>query len=192
VGRQELLSDPEPSGDESSEGKSLAELLSKFGKEIKDHKEKFVFMDDAEFPLSISGVKTRNILPGKGLLNRGVKPGTLVMVKPCSDNPGDKTFLGLYLGEFPVDFLWEYEKETKLIHMLPHTNPAMLVPELNRIVWGMESWWGEIESVDQLKQITDEDIENVWYVQLLKSQLEKNSELPSEAPGEQEPPGDAG
>lgn len=51
-------------------------------------------------------------------------------------------------------------------------NPAIFVPELNKIIWGMECWWSEIESIDKSKAITDKDIENQWYVQLLKSMSE--------------------
>lgn len=47
-------------------------------------------------------------------------------------------------------------------------NPGIFVPELREIVYGCGSWWREIKSVDELKAITDEDIENTWYVQLLQ------------------------
>jgi len=33
---------------------------------------------------------------------------------------------------------------------------------------GCGSWWGAIDNEEDLKDITDSDIENVWYVQLLK------------------------
>lgn len=47
-------------------------------------------------------------------------------------------------------------------------NPAIFVPELGKIIFGMESWWGRIKSEEELKDITDGDIENVWYVKMLK------------------------
>jgi hypothetical protein len=47
-------------------------------------------------------------------------------------------------------------------------NPAIWVPDLKRIVFGMESWWGVIDNPDDLKQITDADIQNVWYVKALQ------------------------
>lgn len=37
---------------------------------------------------------------------------------------------------------------------------------------GMGSWWREIESVKDFKGISKEEIENTWYVKLLKG-LEK-------------------
>lgn len=49
------------------------------------------------------------------------------------------------------------------------TNPAIWVPDQNRIVWGMGSWWGIIEKEEDLKKITNQDIENVWYVKALKA-----------------------
>ena len=49
------------------------------------------------------------------------------------------------------------------------SNPAIYVPELRKIVFGCESWWGEIQSPDEIKDITDDDISNVWYVKLVKA-----------------------
>ena len=48
-------------------------------------------------------------------------------------------------------------------------NPGIFVPELRKIVYGCGSWWREIKSVDELEAITNEDIENTWYVQLLQN-----------------------
>ena len=40
------------------------------------------------------------------------------------------------------------------------------MPELGKIIFGMESWWGRIKSEEELKDITDGDIENVWHVKM--------------------------
>jgi hypothetical protein len=48
-------------------------------------------------------------------------------------------------------------------------NPAIYVPALKRLVFGAGSWWGEIKTEDDLKEITDKDINDVWYVQALKA-----------------------
>jgi len=53
------------------------------------------------------------------------------------------------------------------------TNPAIFVFELNKIIYGMESFWAIIETKEDLKDITKDDIDNVWYVKLLK-QLSTN------------------
>jgi hypothetical protein len=47
-------------------------------------------------------------------------------------------------------------------------NPAMFVPELNRIVFGCESWWKVLNNKEDFSDITDADIENVWYVKALR------------------------
>jgi hypothetical protein len=51
-------------------------------------------------------------------------------------------------------------------------NPAIYVPELRKIIFGCGSWWSEIESPDEIKDITDDDIENCWYVRLAKMMQE--------------------
>ena len=60
------------------------------------------------------------------------------------------------------------------------------IPENGRVVFGVESWWGEIKSVDDLKDITDADINSVWYVNALKAMTEneKPEEPAPEAKGE--------
>jgi hypothetical protein len=56
-------------------------------------------------------------------------------------------------------------------------NPAIFVPELNKVIFGYESWWSEITTEEELNNvITDHTIENVWYVKLLKSMLNANKE----------------
>ena len=47
-------------------------------------------------------------------------------------------------------------------------NPAIYVPELGKVIYGMESWWHAIKDEKELKDITDNDIDNVWYVKALK------------------------
>ena len=48
-------------------------------------------------------------------------------------------------------------------------NPAIFVPELKKIIYGCESWWKTIRSVDEFSKISNEDINNTWYVKLLQS-----------------------
>ena len=49
------------------------------------------------------------------------------------------------------------------------TNPAIYVFDLQRIIFGAESWWSIIENQEELKDITDDDINNQWYVKALKA-----------------------
>ena len=105
----------------------------------------------------------------------GVKPGAMVKVRPCGKEYEGKTFLGMYLCSAPTGFIGEQQGEKIVLKMTEHTNPAIYVPKLDKIIWGYASWWGEIESEDQLKQITDQDIDDVWYVKALR-QLDQSAE----------------
>jgi|PlaIllAssembly_1097288.scaffolds.fasta_scaffold10876_10 hypothetical protein len=95
------------------------------------------------------------------------KPGTLVEVRPCGDRYGGKTYVGIYIGDAPIGLV-----KTEEGGITTWRNPMILIPETHSVVYGCESWWCPIDSIEQLKQITDEDIENVWYVKLLKEQLD--------------------
>lgn len=97
---------------------------------------------------------------------RDDKIGKFVRIRPCAQN---KTYLGLYLGELPVGFLISHNSETKELNVRFRTNPAIFVFDLNKIVYGMESWWGFIESEDDLKHVSNAEIDNVWYVKALKA-----------------------
>lgn len=89
----------------------------------------------------------------------------LVEVRPAGDK---KTYLGFLLGDFPMSAAVTYNQKTKALKVLPFANPAIFVPELGKIIFGCESWWRRIESVKDAKEITDKDIENTWYVQMLR------------------------
>ena len=68
-----------------------------------------------------------------------------------------------------------YETKKESLNILTVTNPAMYVFELNKIVFGAETWWRKLTSPEDLKAITDDDIENTWYVKLLKQKFESNT-----------------
>lgn len=96
--------------------------------------------------------------------------GSWVAVRPVATAYEGKTFLGIYLGDLPFG-PWQcgyYTKKSELT-VIVRTNPCIFVPELGKNIWGYESWWGELSSPEDLKQITDADIENVWYVQALRA-----------------------
>lgn len=104
------------------------------------------------------------------------KPGTMVVVRPCDKKYNGKTFLGMYLCDAPTGFIGRQEGDKIVLEMGSYTNPAIYIPETNEIVWGYGSWWGKIETEEKLRQITDEDIQNVWYVRALK-QLEASQNI---------------
>lgn len=96
----------------------------------------------------------------------GAEAGAWVAVRPVGD---EKTYLGVMLGDYAPPTL-RFDRETgELTVGRSIGNPAMWVPDLNRVVMGWGSWWSEIKSADDLRQITDADIENVWYVKALKA-----------------------
>ena len=103
--------------------------------------------------------------------------GTLVAVRPCKKEYGDKTYLGILLGDLPYASHAGYLEEEKKLTISAMTNPCIFVPELKTLVWGMGSWWHEIQSPEELRDITDDTIQSQWYVQLLKemSETEKNN-----------------
>lgn len=96
------------------------------------------------------------------------KPGSFVRVRPAGD---DRTFLGIYLGDMPVGIAGIQKKgeDGKLYLTRSYPNPCIFVPDLSQLVYGLESWWGAISSEKDLHQITDADIEGVWYVRALKA-----------------------
>lgn len=101
------------------------------------------------------------------------KVGALVAVRPCAEECKGKTYLGFYLGDLPLQNTVRFNEKEGVLKVGTLTNPAMFVPELNRIVWGCGSWWHEIKSEDDFKQISDKDINSQWYVQLAKAMSAK-------------------
>lgn len=118
-----------------------------------------------EYPLTIKGIENRPIEK----CGFGHTVGCLVAVRPCGEEYGEKTYLGIYLGELPIQIVTSYDPTTGVLTNSTMQNPGIFVPELREIVYGCGSWWREIKSVDELKAITDADIENTWYVQLLQN-----------------------
>ena len=117
-----------------------------------------------EYPITISAIKNQEI-DFSGL---GHECGALVKIRPCADEYEGRTYLGIYLGDLPMGISSSYNEETQVLTNRAFSNPAIFVPALKKIIFGAESWWGEIQSEKDLKDITDEDINSQWYVQLLK------------------------
>lgn len=127
-----------------------------------------------EFPLTINDIESKK-LDYKGFLHQ---QGGLVKVRPCGEEYGKKTYLGFYLGDLPLAITHSFNEESGILKAFTLDNPAIFVPELGKIIWGCESWWGEIKDADDLKDITDEDINDVWYLKLAKHLIgEKKKEV---------------
>ena len=123
-----------------------------------------------KFPVNVNkiNVKEFNLKPVPGIF--GDKDiGSFVCIRPCAEEYEDKTYLGIYLGDMPVSIDCDYnEGNQELSIKTGMTNPAIFVPDLKTIIFGVESWWQRITTESQLRSITDIDIENVWYVKALK------------------------
>lgn len=96
------------------------------------------------------------------------KSGALVKVRPVGDEYEGKTYVGFLIGEVAMGSSISI-LEDKIQLNFSGYNPAIFIPELKKVVFGYQSWWSEIESENELKDITDNDIQNVWYVKLLNS-----------------------
>lgn len=114
-----------------------------------------------EYPIQVNEIKQNPIEYSNGLHASYVGKPVAVRVK-------DKTYLGIFIGDLPSRTHISYMAQTGRLSVNVVDNPAMFVPELNRIVFGYESWWKVLESEEDFKDITDSDINNTWYVQMLK------------------------
>lgn len=136
---------------------------------MKDFHENVKTGGEMVFPITVSAIdvkEQREI--------QTAKMGSWVAIRPCSSNDLNKTYLGVHLGDMNRSPLVYYHAKTEVLSIAPHANPAIYVPDLKRVVWGFESWWGVIDTPDKLKQITNADIDNVWYVKALR-ELEAKS-----------------
>jgi hypothetical protein len=102
--------------------------------------------------------------------------GVPVKIRPASekDNPEQKTFFGILLGAIALSIGLEIDGDTVIANHSFY-NPGIYVPELNKIVYGCESWWGEIENYNDVdKLITNDTINSVWYVKMLASIIQQD------------------
>lgn len=95
--------------------------------------------------------------------------GKFVSIKWCHEDHKDKTYLGLFLGDLPLGIKAGYNSDSEELNLKFDTNPAIFVFALNKIIYGAESFWSIIESEEDLKEITQETIDNQWYIKALKS-----------------------
>ena len=105
--------------------------------------------------------------------------GEFVKIRPCGKEYENKTFLGILIGDMPIQPHASYNSTTQELSVSMISNPAIFVPDLKKVIFGCESWWGKISSKDDLSEltITDDDINETWYVKALKMQLgEQNDE----------------
>jgi hypothetical protein len=136
-----------------------------------------------EYPIEVRGIAFRG--DAKLIHVRHRKAG-LVRIRPCAEECRGKTFIGLYLGDLANNVGCSFNRESGVLAVYAdgHRNPAIWVPNLQRLVFGYESWWGPIESEEQLADITDDSIGRLWYVQAMKAMFAANeSKGPADAEG---------
>lgn len=128
-----------------------------------------------KYPLTIKGMEITFSDDCKRSLS---KCGQLVKIIPCGEEYGNKTYLGILLGDLPISTIISFHPDSEKLHIGAMTNPSIFIPELKKIVYGCESWWKKIENPEDLKEITTDDIQNTWYVKLLIDMCSesKNSE----------------
>lgn len=123
-----------------------------------------------EYPLTIAGIENKKI-DTNGI---GHTCGTLCEIRPCGEEYEGKTYLGIYLGDLPIGIVSSYSEDTGVLSNRTMNNPAIFVPEIKKIVYGMGCWWREIQKIEDFKGISKEEIENVWYVQMMKNMEKRN------------------
>ena len=72
-----------------------------------------------------------------------------------------------------------FDKETWILKFNAANNPCIYIPELNKVVFGSGSWWSEIEDENDIQDITDELINDQWYVKFLKAEMIKKARRPT-------------
>ncbi len=143
---------------------SLAEYLENLAADMAKAETKNIFFDNAKKfdpPLTVQSMR----IQVTGFNKLSCK---YVAVRPCGDNPDNKTYLGILLGECSMMAMGLYNIEKQEIFVRDRLNPMIFVPDLMKVVLGVESWWNTIDKPEDLKQISDADIQNVWYVKALR------------------------
>lgn len=128
------------------------------------------------YPITVDAVafKSQEVLRPGGY---GADTGDYVSVRPCAEEYENKTYLGIMIGDIALSQMVSYNEETKTLSITRAMyNPAIFVPDLKKVIFGAESYWHFIEDENSLREVTNNDIENVWYVQALKAMTEEKAQ----------------
>lgn len=123
-------------------------------------------LNPIEYPIEVNGIhfeEEDTLRPSFG--RKGTK---WVAVRSCNKKHGNKTYLGILLGDMALSVRVTLSPEGILQVEQAMYNPAMYVPELHEVIFGCGSWWTPIDTPESLRQISNADIENVWYVRAMK------------------------
>lgn len=120
-----------------------------------------------EYPITVNNM---NIKPNDNYSLRREDIGKLALIRPCGKEYGNKTYVGIFLGDMPALQSVSFNNKTHELTTSMVNNPAIFVPELKKTIYGLESWWKIVEDESELtKEITDDVIGSQWYVQLAKA-----------------------
>lgn len=125
----------------------------------KNFKHKYI-----QYPLTIDGIEYDKIPE-----SHDPDVGKFVRIAPCAPEYKDKTYLGLYLGRLPISQHVSHSEKTNKLNIGLVTNPAIYVFDLHKIIYGMESYWNIIDDPENIKDITQKDINSQWYIQMLNA-----------------------
>ena len=120
-----------------------------------------------EYPITVNKI---NVEQRDDWSLRGEDIGKLALIRPCGEEYGDKTYVGIFLGDMPCWQTVSFKDDTGELTTKMVGNPAIFVPELKKTIYGCESWWKVVEDDSELTQvITDDMIQSQWYVQAAKA-----------------------
>lgn len=123
-----------------------------------------------EYPIQVNAIESEKL---EGMMM--YVSGSLVKIKPCAKEYEGKTYLGLYLGHLPWTNTISYDEEKQVLKVGVVHNPAIYVFALKKIIFGAESWWCKIESPEDMKDISEEEINNTWCVKLLRAMCQEEA-----------------
>lgn len=118
------------------------------------------------FPMELDDILVEDIGIKKAV---GHEIGAWVAVRPCAPEFGGKTYLGILVGNMPTQIGLQYDGERKELRVTSDfPNPLIVIPSMSAVTYGCESWWREIDGLDDFRDITDLDIESQPYVAALR------------------------
>ena len=123
-----------------------------------------------EYPIQVNAIETEKL---EGMMMYA--SGCPVCIKPCAEEYKGKSYLGLYLEDLPMMNSISYDEEKQSLKVGTVHNPAIYVFALKKIIFGAESWWCKINSPEDVKGISEEEIDNTWYVKLLKAMCQEET-----------------
>lgn len=123
-----------------------------------------------EYPIQVNAIETEKL---EGMMMYA--SGCPVRIKPCAEEYKGKSYLVLYLGDLPMMNSISYDEEKQSLKVGTVHNPAIYVFALKKIIFGAESWWCKINSPEDVKGISEEEIDNTWYVKLLKAMCQEET-----------------